>query len=160
MNFSTKNIIKAFDSISLASILFLLTIVAFNIIARQLHNISDGSISIMIPGVIELSKYTLLLIIFFSLPRATSSGMIRVDMFSNKLPKTLAQFLDKLWLILMACFFTALFWLFANKTIVTFHRGDATQDLQIPLFYIYALISLASLMTIISCLLKAFTKEK
>jgi len=160
MNSFTRNINKAFDSISLASILFLLVIVAFNIIARQLHAISDGNISVMIPGVIELSKYTLLLIIFFALPRASSSGMVRVDILSNRLPKILAQFLNRLWLILMASIFTALFWLFTNKTIVTFNRGDATQDLQIPLFYIYALISLASFMTVISCLLTAFTKNK
>ena len=154
------SVVKVFDTISLTLTLFLLAIVAINIIARPLYGISNGSINLMIPGGIELSKYTLLLIVFSTLPRASISGMVRVDILSNRLPTSMAQLLDKLWLILMGCFFIALFWLFSNKAILSFNRGDASQDLQIPLFYIYTLISIASFMTIISCFSKVFFKEE
>jgi len=142
----------AFDSFSRFATLFLLSVVAFNIIARQIHDLTAGHISFMIPGAIELSKYTLLFIVFTSLPRASTHGMVSVDLLSNHFPTTIHQFLNKLWLILMALFSSILMCLFFNKALLTFSRGDATQDLQMPLFYFYSLISMASLATAFSCL--------
>ena len=147
-----KTIIKGFDALSLGITLVLLFIVAFNIIARLLYNLTEGSVSLMIPGAIELSKYALLFIVFTALPRASVSGMVRVDLISNSLPTKLAIFLDKLWLVLMASFSATLVWLFSQKALLTFVRGDATQDLQIPLFYFYAVISIACVATMLSCL--------
>ncbi|HIP95119.1 MAG TPA: TRAP transporter small permease [Leucothrix sp.] len=156
MKVATRTLTKGFDKLSLGITLALLCIVAFNIIARFLHNITDGSVSLMIPGAIELSKYALLFIVFTALPHASVSGMVRVDLISNNLPKKLAGFLDRLWLVLMAVFSAILVWLFSQKALLTFARGDSTQDLQIPLFYFYAVISIACATTALSCLVKAF----
>lgn len=149
----------AFDSFALFATLFLLAVVAFNIIARQLHDLTSGDISFMIPGAIELSKYTLLLIVFSALPRASTHGMVKVDLLSNRFPISFRQFLNKLWLILMALFSSILIWLFFNKALLLFKRGDATQDLQMPLFYFYSIICIASLATSLSCLFEVFTNK-
>ena len=151
-----KTLLQGLDTISLGTTLVLLLIVACNIVARLLHNLTGGAVSFLIPGAIELSRYTLLFIVFTALPRASVSGMVRVDLVSKRLPIELANFLDKLWLVLMAIFCIILTWLFSQKTMLTFSRGDATQDLQIPLFYFYAVISFASAATGLSCLLKVF----
>jgi len=145
-------ITRLFDQISQFLILLLLFIVAFNIIARQIHDISDGYMRFMLPGAIELSRYTLLLIVFAALPRAATQGMVRVDFLSKKLPLLWQHRLNKLWLLLMAGFTGLLTWLTINKAWLTYHRGDATQDLQLPLFYFYVLISLATFATTLSCL--------
>lgn len=165
-NFLDDNIIPminrikhAFDSFALSATLFLLAVVAFNIIARQLHDLTSGNISFMIPGAIELSKYTLLLIVFAALPRASTHGMINVDLLSNSFPTSIRQFLNKLWLILMALFSSILVWLFFNKALLLFARGDATQDLQMPLFYFYTLICIASLATTLSCLFEVINDK-
>ena len=155
-----SRILRTFDTFSLLATLFLLFIVAFNIGARQIHDLTSGNISFMIPGAIELSRYTLLLIIFAALPRAATQNMVRVDLLSNRLPNFFSSFLDKLWLVLMAIFSGLLTWLFLNKAVLTFNRGDATQDLQLPLFYFYGLISLASLATTLSCIYKAFINRE
>lgn len=153
-----KTIIKVFDGFSLGITLTLLFIVAFNILARAIHNQTNGSLNLMIPGAIELSRYALLLIVFSALPHASITGMVRVDLLSKQLPKAIATFLDRFWLILMATFTSILFWLFSQKALLIFNRGDASQDLQIPLFYFYSFISVASLATTFSCLIKAFNK--
>ncbi|HIO96887.1 MAG TPA: TRAP transporter small permease [Leucothrix sp.] len=149
-----KTLLKIFDSIALASTLFLLVVVAFNIIARQVHDVSNGNINFMIQGAVELSKYALLIIVFSALPRAITQGMVRVDLLSERFPQAFRHFLNKLWLILIAGFTSILVWLFSQKALLTFSRGDATQDLQIPLFYIYSFISLACMATTIACLYK------
>lgn len=153
-----NRLIKTFDFFSLSATLFLLAIVALNILARQLHDLTSGSVSLMLPGAIELSKYALLFIVFAALPRATTQGMVRVDLLSNTFPKLLSNFLDKIWLILMAGFTAILAWLFINKALLTFSRGDATQDLQMPLFIFYALIASACIATTLSCFLKALNQ--
>ena len=154
-----NRISQSFDSFAQIATLFLLGIVAFNILARSIFNISAGNINMMIPGAIELSQYTLLLIIFAALPRASSQGMVRVDLISNHLPSSLSHLLNKLWLLLMAIFSGSLVWLFFNKALLTFNRGDATQDLQMPLFYFYSLIGVACIATTSSCLLSIFSKK-
>lgn len=155
-----KSIIKVFDSLSLAATLTLLLIVAFNILARLIYNLTDGSISLMIPGSIELAKYTLLLIIFTALPHASISSIVRVDLISKHLPKTLAIFLDKTWLILMSLFCIILTWLFSQKAFLTYNRGDATQDLLMPLFYFYITITITCFATTLSCLIQVYLITK
>ncbi len=147
--------IKFFDTIANSAVLLLLGIVAVNIIARQFHELSSGIINFMISGAIELSRYFLLILVFFALPKASSHEMVRVDILRNLFPSSLRSLMDKLWVMLMATFMATLCVLFIKKGIVTFQRGDATQDLLMPLFYFYGLISLASLASALSCLVKA-----
>lgn len=154
-----KRILQGLDSVSLSLTLILVFIVAFNVVARIFHDLTAGSISLMIPGAIELSRYTLLFIIFTALPRASISGMVRVDLISMRLPIKLADVLDRLWLLMMSIFSAILVWLFSQKAMLTFSRGDATQDLQVPLFAIYMVISLASAVTALSCLIKVFDRS-
>jgi len=52
----TKRLLSLFDAFSLLSVLFLLAVVAVNIIARQIFDLSNGTINLMIPGAIELSR--------------------------------------------------------------------------------------------------------
>ncbi len=151
-----KTLLIIFDTMARTATFFLLFIVAFNIVTRQLHTISSGSISFMIPGAIELSKYTLLIIIFSALPRAVTYGMVRVDLISNKLPAFIANTLENIWLVLMAGFTMILTIQFSQRFWLTFNRGDVSQDLQIPLYYFYAFISIACLATFIICLIKSF----
>lgn len=152
-------ITRIFDALAQIATLFLLSIVALNIVSRQIHTLTSGDINVMIPGAIELSKFTLLFIVFAALPRATTHGMVRVDLLANQFPKAFRYFLEKLWMVLIAGFTAALAWLFINKTLLTFSRGDATQDLQMPLFYFYAIIALASIATTLSCLSKVFNQQ-
>ena len=155
-----KAMIRFFDSFSLIATVFLLVVVAFNIIARQLYDLTGGSLNLMIPGAIELSRYSLLLLVFAALPRAASGKMVRVELLAKRLPGAVQKMLNSLWLVLMAVFCAMLFWLFSQQAWLTFHRGDATQDLQLPLFYFYALISLACLASTLACLGKAFFPEQ
>ncbi len=155
-----NKITHSFDRLALGATLILLFIVSFNILARLLHDLTGGSLNLMIPGAIELSRYALLFIVFSALPHASISGMVRVDLLSQRLPSRLARFLDRLWLLFMAAFSLVLSWLFMQKALLTFTRGDATQDLQMPLFYFYAWISIASAATTLSCVIKAFSNSE
>ena len=152
-------LLKFFDTVSLIATFALLMIVAFNIIARQIHDLSHASISFMLPGAIELSRYALLIIVFMALPRASSRGMVRVDVISNLFPNAFRHFLEALWLSLMAGFTTVLAWLFINKAWLMFNRGDATQDLLMPLFIFYLLVAIASIATTLTCLGSIITKS-
>ena len=154
-----KSLIRGFNGLSLGLALLLLVIVAFNIVARIIHDFSAGTLSFMIPGAIELSRYTLLLLVFAALPNISISEMVRVDLVSNHLPVKFAIFLNQIWLILLALFMAVLVWLFVHKAMLTFNRGDATQDLQIPLYYFYAAISVSCATTIVSIISQIFTQS-
>jgi len=154
-----NRVIRLFDAFSLGITLLLLLIVAFNIAARAIFDLSSGSINLMIPGAIELSRYALLLIIFAALPRASTQGMVSVDLLSNRFSASIQKNLTHFWLLLMAAFMAILVWLFTHKALLTFSRGDASQDLEMPLFYFYALISIACVATTLSCLAKVFSNE-
>ncbi|MFK7903407.1 MAG: TRAP transporter small permease [Nitratireductor sp.] len=132
---------------------FLFAVVSLNIIARLIFDLSDGAINFMLSGAIELAQYSLMVLIFAAIPAAlnigtagksSNTGLIRVDVFSQKFSHTVQNALNKFWLLCIAAFALVLVAQFFEQSITTFYRGDETQDLRLPLWIFYALASVAN----------------
>jgi TRAP-type C4-dicarboxylate transport system permease small subunit len=101
-------------------------------------------VNLMIPGAIELSRYALMVLVFVSLPRAAEAGMVRVDLLIGCLPPRLAGLLDRVWALAIAGFGAAAGWLLIGEAVLQSGRGDATQDLEMPLWLFTGTAGLAS----------------
>ena len=129
-----KPLLRLCDGIALIGLAMLFGVVAVNVIGRALFDISGQAVNVMIPGAIELSRYALMVLVFASMPRAAEAGMVRVDLLVDRLPPILAGLLDRLWGLAIAAFGGAAGWLLIDDALLQVGRGDATQDLEIPLW--------------------------
>lgn len=142
-----QRLLRLCDAIALTAVAALFGVVALNVIARSLFDATGQSVNLMIPGAIEISRYALMVAVMASLPRAAETGMVRVDLLVERLPPRLAEVLDRLWYLAIAAFGAAAGWLLLTEAALQVTRGDASQDLEIPmwLFTGFAGLALAAL---------------
>jgi TRAP-type C4-dicarboxylate transport system permease small subunit len=126
-----------------AAVAVLFGVVAVNVIARSLFDVTGQWVNLMIPDAIEISRYALMVAVMASLPRAAEAGMVRVDLLVERLPPRLAGLLDRLWYLAIAAFGAAAGWLLLNEAILQVTRGDASQDLEIPMWFFTGFAGLA-----------------
>lgn len=124
--------------VAVLATLALFAVVAFNIVGRAIFDLTGGDLNLMIFGAIELSQYALMVSIFAAIPAMLGTGLIRVDILSNRFPKPMQAALDRLWLVLIALFGAVLCWAFFDVMATALDRGDQTQDLRWPLWPFYA----------------------
>nr|WP_240953416.1 TRAP transporter small permease [Sneathiella chinensis] len=123
----------------------MLFIVVSSVIGRVIFDVTGGVVNLLIPGAIELASYALVIMVFASLPRAAISGLVSVDLVIGSLPATVRRTLERIWDLLLAAFACVVGWLFSHQTLTMFARGDKSQDLGIPLYTIYAVLTVCSI---------------
>lgn len=138
-------ILRLFDGIAFAATVAMFATVVESVAARALFDITGGAVNLIVPGAVELARYSLLILVFAALPRAAVSGLVSVDLLVGAMPAPLRRALERTWDLLLSVFAGIVAWLFAEKTLTMAERGDATQDLGIPLFLIYGALTLFSL---------------
>ena len=129
-----QRLLRLCDAIAAAALAILLAVVAANIAARALFDVTGQAVSLMIPGAIELSRYALMVLVFAALPSAAAAGMVRVDLLIERLPIPLRAALERFWALGTATFGGAAAWLLLAKARLEAEHGAVTQDLGIPMW--------------------------
>ncbi|WP_118137852.1 TRAP transporter small permease [Oceanicella sp. SM1341] len=135
---------RALSALAFIATAALLAVVAWNVLWRAVFDASGARINLMFPGAIDAAQYLLLVAVFSALPWAERTGFIRVDILIHRLPRLLAGALERLWDLSVAGFGAICCWLFAAETAEVFARGDATQDLQMPLWWFTGIAALGA----------------
>lgn len=130
--------------LSEVAMVVLFAVVAASVLTRIVFDATDGAVNLIFGSGIELSAYALLVLVMAALPGGYRAGMVRVDILIGNLPAPLSRLLEAAWSVVSILFGAALVYLFAHKTIETFERGDTTQDLAIPMYFIYGFVTLAA----------------
>lgn len=127
-------LLRLCDLLALGALAALLAVVAASVAGRALYDASGRAVNLMIPGAIELGRHALMVVVLAALPRAAAMGMVRVDLLVELLPPWLAGWLDRMWALAIAGFGGAAGWLLLAEAARQVSRGDATQDLALPLW--------------------------
>jgi len=126
------------DLVAGAALAAMLAVVAGSILARLAFDLSGGAVNLLLPGAIELARYALMIMVFAALPRAVVAGLVRVDLIIERLPPRLADALSRLCLVLAAAVGGVIAWRLGAAALLQAGRGDATQDLALPLWPFFA----------------------
>jgi TRAP-type C4-dicarboxylate transport system permease small subunit len=138
-----NRLLRLCDRIAVGALVVLFGVVAVNVLARALFDATGQTINLMIPGAIELSRYALMVLVFASLPRAAETGMVRVDLLIERLPQRPAGALERMWALVIGGFGAATGWLLFDEALLQARRGDATQDMELPLWPLTGFAGLA-----------------
>jgi len=155
-----ERFVKLFDNVAFFALSSMVFIVVASVLGRLLFDITGGELNLVLPGSVELSSYALLIMVFASLPRAAISGLVSVDILLGLLPKRIRRGLERLWDLLLAVFATIIGALFYEKVFDMFERGDKSQDLGIPLYLVYGVLTLCSACIALTSLWLAFRSQR
>ncbi|MGF1699567.1 TRAP transporter small permease subunit [Photobacterium makurazakiensis] len=130
--------------ISGAILVSMMFITLGDVVARAIFNFSNGSVDFTFVGGVELIKYGLLFSILFTLPHSVSKSQVIVDLFTEKMNQRLKVYLE--------AFYTLGFSLLGAGMSVRFYEaigsakmtGETTQDLLIPMHYLYSIVLIAT----------------
>ena len=120
-----------------AGLLILFLVVPYNIAARALFDVTGGGVNLILPGAIEISTYALMLCALAAIPASLGTGLMSVDILTERMPAWARGGLSRFWLALLAVIGAVLAWRFGLEAQATLARGEVSQDLRIPMPLIY-----------------------
>ena len=115
-----------------------------DVLTRLLFDLSDGGLDLTFFGGIEIVSYTLLFAILFSLPYSVSRGQVIVDLFTERMSSARKEFLSGFYTLGFGCLGLGMSIGLYEAAHRVAEYGETTQDLLIPLQYIYGLAAFAS----------------
>lgn len=139
-----KHLIRACDVVAGLALTFMMVVVASRIVTRIVFATTNGEVDWMFPGAIELASYSLLVVVFASFPRAIDSGLVNVDLFTEKFPVVVNALLDRFWALVTALIALGIAYQNWGQMMSAYRRGHSTQDLDIPLYFFYGYIVAAT----------------
>ena len=124
-----------------------------DVIARAVFEATDGSVDFTFIGGVELIKYGLLFVVLFALPYSVGRSQVIVDLFTEKMPPRLKASLEGFYLLGFVLLGAGMSYRFYHAVEQSQLTGETTQDLLIPLYYIYGVASFATGVLAIATLL-------
>jgi TRAP-type C4-dicarboxylate transport system permease small subunit len=124
-------------------ILMVITVLV-DVATRLVFGMSGGAVNLTFPGGVEIVRYSLLLMVLFTLPYSVSRGQVVVDLFTENLPERVKGLMTGVFLIGFALLGFGMATRFYHAIWNAMSSGETTQDLLLPIWYFYALASFAT----------------
>ncbi|AEX24052.1 TRAP transporter small permease [Vibrio natriegens] len=126
-----------------------------DVITRAVFNFTDGSIDLTFVGGIELIKFGLLFAILLTMPHSVAKSQVIVDLFTEKMNHRVKIYLEAFYNLGFALLGAGMSVRFFDAIESAALTGETTQDLQIPLEYIYMGVVVATALLAIRALIIA-----
>lgn len=136
-------------------LIVMMVTILLDVISRATFGATKGSVDFTFNGGVEIVSYSLLFCIMFSLPYSVRRGQVIVDLFTGAMSERLKG--------ILAGVYTLGFGLLGLGMTVRFYdavgrlsqSGETTQDLLIPMYYIFVVATFAAAVLAIRGLLVA-----
>lgn len=134
----------AMHVVSGVMLVFMVAIVLVDVATRFLFGTTEGALDLTFPGGVELVSYSLLFMVLFALPYSVSRGQVIVDLFTERLSERAKGVLAGAYLLGFALLGIGMAIRFYEAIWRTLETGETSQDLLIPLYYIFAIATFAT----------------
>lgn len=131
----------------------MMLVTLIDVVTRTIYGLTDGSIALTFIGGVELIKYGLLFTILFTLPQSVGNSQVIVDLFTEKMSERMKVYLESFYILgfaLLGAGMTYRFYLAIEGAALS---GETTQDLMIPMPWIYRLVVFATTVLTLRCLI-------
>lgn len=126
-----------------------------DVVTRAIFNFTEGGIDLTFIGGIELIKFGLLFAILLTLPHSVAKSQVIVDLFTEKMNQRLKIYLEAFYNLGFALLGAGMSVRFYDAIESATMTGETTQDLQIPLQYIYVGVVFATALLAVRALIIA-----
>ncbi len=143
----------AMHSCSGVLLIGMMLVTLVDVVTRTLYGLSDGAIALTFIGGVELIKYGLLFTVLFTLPQSVGDSQVIVDLFTEQMSERTKIYLESFYLLgfaLLGAGMTYRFYLAIEGALLS---GETTQDLMVPMPWIYRFVVFATSMLTLRCLI-------
>ncbi len=136
-----------------ALLIGMMLVTLLDVVTRTLYGLSDGAIALTFVGGVELIKYGLLFTVLFTLPRSVGDSQVIVDLFTDSMSERTKTYLESFYLLgfaLLGGGMTYRFYMAIEDAVLS---GETTQDLLLPMPWIYRVVVFATGVLTIRCLI-------
>lgn len=130
--------------ISGALLIFMMMVTVADICTRIIFESSSGNIDIGFIGAIELVRYSLLIIILFTLPYSINNSHVEVDLFTANLSERAKSNLSGFYNFGFSLLGGAMSFRFYEASKMAYLTGETSTDLAIPLYILYSISCFAT----------------
>jgi TRAP-type C4-dicarboxylate transport system permease small subunit len=115
-----------------------------DVMSRSVFNLSNGAIDFTFIGGIEITKYALLIVVYFSLPHSLGRSQVIVDLFTDTFKTRTKALLEGFYTLGFVLLGGGMCYRYIHALEQANRTGETTQDLLMPLSYLYGLTAFAS----------------
>lgn len=126
----------------IALVAIMLNVIA-DIATRTVFGATKGSVDLTYVGGFEIVKYGLMVAVAFSMPFCLSRGQVVVDIFTERLPVKIKSALASFYTLFFGLFGFLMMYRLIESATSAAATGETTQDLLLPMQYIYWTAALA-----------------
>lgn len=119
-------------------IVTMMVTVLLDVTSRSIFGATSGGIDLTFVGGIEIVKFGLLFTILYALPYCVDRAQVVVDLFTEKLSERKKSFLEGVYFLGYTLLGAGMTYRFYEAIHASAMTGETTQDLLIPMNYIYA----------------------
>ncbi|MFC1236553.1 TRAP transporter small permease subunit [Vibrio sp. F74] len=141
--------------ISGTTLICMMFVTLFDVLSRSLFEATNGSVDITFIGGVELIKYGLLIVVLFALPHSLGRSQVIVDLFTDTLKTRTKATLEGFYILGFVLLGSGMSYRFYCAIEEAEMSGETTQDLLIPLGYLYGISSFATAVLAITALLSS-----
>lgn len=138
----------------------MIAVVAAEVAARALFAVTGGALDLTFSGTIELVGFGLLFLVLFALPRALTRGQVVVDVAARSLGPLARRGLEALYALGFAGLGAGLTWRLALSAARVMETGAVSQDLRLPLAWVYGPAAAATAVLAWRALLLAWRRAR
>jgi TRAP-type mannitol/chloroaromatic compound transport system permease small subunit len=136
-------------------IVAMMVTVLLDVTTRALFGLTDGGLDLTFIGGVELIKFGLLFTILFALPYCVDRSQVVVDLFTERLSERKKALLEGIYFLGYTLLGAAMTYRFYHAIGAAISSGETSQDLLIPMNYIYAITTFATALLAVRALLAA-----
>lgn len=122
-----------------------------DVFTRTLYGLTDGNMDFTFIGAVEIVKYGLLFTILFTLPQSVGSSQVIVDLFTENMSGKVKRYLEGFYLIGFALLGAGMSYRFFLSIESAQMSGETTQDLLLPMSWIYSIVVFATSILTLRC---------
>lgn len=108
-----------------------------DVISRSIFGASGGGLDLTFTGGVEIVSYSLLFMVLFSLPYSVRRGQVIVDLFTDGMSERLKGTLAGIYTLGFGLLGFGMAYRFYEAVGRLYESGETTQDLLIPMYYIF-----------------------
>ncbi len=135
---------QAMHVVSGVLLVLMVMTVLLEVLSRFVFGVTEGAVNVTIPGGVELVSFGLLFMILFALPFSVTRGQVIVDLFTEGFSERTKAVLSGAYTFGFALLGFAMAIRFFDAVARSFENGETSQDLLIPLSYIYGAAGFAT----------------
>ncbi|MCF8478907.1 MAG: TRAP transporter small permease [Rhodospirillum sp.] len=125
-------------------IVLMVVTVLVDVVTRFVFGATDGAIDFTFRGGVEIVSFCLLFMVLFALPYSVARGQVIVDLFTETMSERLKDILSGVYLFGFGLLGLGMTIRFSDAVGQALSTGETSQDLVVPLAYIYMAVTFAT----------------